>query len=252
VDVAQDRIGGAEASLAARRNAQLIAGWEFFKQEKYREAAETFGLADAIVSSDYTDRARVLRDRAETKVAFIYAAVAAGRYAEAANALTWLLMPGSRGGQRPGAAEALGQLPDPHFMTIVKDIRARYADRRLFDVHLKTLELHVQATQRQVQAAGSGQAMTAELVRLMALGAFIRWSDTEDSQSKINAQFTASQLPPPWRELSQAMATAQADAAAQKDGQDASGSSPSSTSIRLPWETTEGKPATAYPAQTGG
>jgi hypothetical protein len=252
VEVPANQVGGIEGSLAARRAAQLNAGWALFKQQKYREAAETFSHADAIVSSDRTDLSQVFRERAETKVAFVYAAVAAGHYAEAANALTWLLVPVSHGRQTAGAGGMARQLPDPHFMTLVKDIRDRYADRRLFDAHLKELESHVQAAQRQVRAGGGDPATTVELVRLTALGAFISWSDTENIQSRASAKYTAGQLPPPWRELTQAMATAEADAAAERDGQDSSGSSSGSTSIRLPWESTEGTPATAHPAQKGG
>lgn len=236
-----------QSSLAARREAYLSAGWALFKQEKYREAAENFALANVIVTGDLKDRPQVLKQRAESKVAFIYAAVAASRYSEAANELTWLLTPVDNKMQARKADAATGQLPDPLFLTTVKNIRDKYADKRFFDAHLAALGSYVAAAQRQVAAAGS-QSAGQELVELLALKAFVQWSDTDNRESRINARFTANQLPPPWRGLSQAMATAEAATTDQSAGP---ATGPRPTDVRLPWEDSEGKTGTPRPAQTG-
>lgn len=238
-----------QSSLAARREAYLNAGWALFKQEKYREAAENFSLANIIVTGDLKDRPQILKQRAESKVAFIYAAVAAGRYSEAANELTWLLTPVDSRMQARKADAATGQLPDPLFLTTVKNIRDKYADKRFFDAHLAALGSYVAAAQRQVAAAGSQSAGQQEFVELLALKAFVQWSDTGNRESRINARFTANQLPPPWRALSQAMATAEA-ATTDQSGSPVTGPKP--TDVRLPWEHSEGKTETPPPAKTGG
>jgi len=237
-----------QSGMAARREAYLDAGWALFRQEKYREAAENFGLARMIVTGDLKDRPQLLKQQAESKVAFIYAAVAAGRYSEAANELTWLLTPVDNTMQLRQADAATGHLPDPLFLTNVKNIREKYADGRAFSGHLAALERYVQSGQRQAAAAAS-QSINQELVELYALKAFMQWSDVDNRESRINARFTANQLPPPWRGLSQAMATAEA-ASTDKSGGSATGWQPAR--VRLPWEEDSDK-STQPPrsAQTG-
>ncbi|MBN1858257.1 hypothetical protein JW848_03520, partial [Candidatus Bipolaricaulota bacterium] len=237
-----------QISLAARREAYLIAGWALFKQEKYREAAESFSLAKMIVTGDLKDRSQLLKQQAESKVAFIYAGVAAGRYSEAAKELTWLLTPVDSATQLRRADAASGQLPDPLFLTTVKNIREKYADRRFFDAHYAALDKYVQSSQRQA-AVAAGRSVTQEVVELNALKAFMQWSDTDNRESRINARFGANQLPPPWRALSQAMATAEASST-DRPGDSATGWQPAA--IRLPWEDSEGKLDTPRPTKTGG
>lgn len=236
-----------QAGLAARREAYLDAGWALFKEGKYREAAENFDLAKGIVTGDLGDRPQLLKQRAQGKVAFIYAAVAAGRYSEAANELTWLLTPVDSNARARKADAATGQLPDPLFLTTVKNIREKYGDKRVFDAHLAQLGSYVAAAQRQAAVAG-GRGATQELVELLALRAFMLWSDSENRESRLNARFTANQLPPPWRALSQAMATAEAALHGQ---QDSSGTGGQPTDVRLPWEDSEGNFKTPRPTQTG-
>ncbi len=226
-----------QAGLAARRAAYLDAGWALFKEGKYREAAENFDLAKGIVTGDLGDRPQLLKQRAQSKVAFIYAAVAAGRYSEAAGELTWLLTPVDSNVPTRKADAATGQLPDPLFLTTVKNIREKYGDKRAFDAHLAELGGYVAAAQRQAAVAG-GQGATRELVELLALRAFMLWSDGENRESRINARFTANQLPLPWRALSQAMATA--EAALYGGRLEGSGTGGRATDVRLPWERSEG------------
>ncbi|MGQ9650187.1 MAG: hypothetical protein ACUVXJ_08760 [Phycisphaerae bacterium] len=225
-----------QASLAAKREAYLEAGWALFKEGRYREAAENFDLAKGIVTGDLGDRPQLLKQRAQGKVAFIYAAVAAGRYSEAATELTWLLTPVDNNVQTRKADAATGQLPDPLFLTTVKNIREKYGDKRVFDAHLAELGAYVAAAQRQAAVAG-GRGATQELVELLALRAFMLWSDGENRESRINARFTANQLPPPWRALSQAMATAEATLHGQRES---SGIGGQPTDVRLPWEGSDG------------
>ncbi|HRR85649.1 MAG TPA: hypothetical protein P5316_11635, partial [Phycisphaerae bacterium] len=193
--------------------------------------------AKGIVTGDLGDRPQLLKQRAQSKVAFIYAAVAAGRYSEAAGELTWLLTPVDSNVPTRKADAATGQLPDPLFLTTVKNIREKYGDKRAFDAHLAELGGYVAAAQRQAAVAG-GQGATRELVELLALRAFMLWSDGENRESRINARFTANQLPLPWRALSQAMATA--EAALYGGRLEGSGTGGRATDVRLPWERSEG------------
>ncbi len=222
----------AKDRLSARREAYLNAGWQFFEEERFREACENFGMADQIVFVDASRRAEFLRKRAEVKLAIVYASIAGGRYAQAANALTWLL-------QRD---RVTGELPDPLFLARIKDIREKYARPALFDAHLAGLEKQV-AAEKQVP-------------QLIALRAVALWGDAGNRQSRINAKFEARRLsepvvPPPWRDLSPAMLRAEAAFEGEDAEANANGAAWRPTDIRLPWEKpAEGSP-TSRPVPAG-
>lgn len=223
----------ARKALAARRMAYVNAGWEFFRQEMFREACESFAMADAIVFNDPSQRETALKERAEVKLGLVYAAVAAGRYAEAVNALAWLLKPD----------KTTGELPDPLFLARVRNIREQYQRPALFDTHVSAVEFHV-ATEKQA-------------VPLMALRAFVWWSDTVNPQSRMNAKFEARRLtdpsvPAPWGGLHAAMLRAEAAGGGQ-DGSEAnaSGAAWRAEDVRLPWEKVAGESPATRPVSPG-
>jgi hypothetical protein len=238
---------GTEAILSERRNAYLNAGWVFFKAEKYREACETFSLADAAIYSDPKQQARILKERAEVRLAWLYGAIAAGRYSEATNKLAWLLQ----------ADKETGALPDALFLRQIGDIRTRYARPELFDAHMAAMERQAVAAEIEATSRQESPETGLALIRMKALRAFVLWSDTVNRQSRTNARSEARQLaepavPPPWRELHAAMVRAEAGGAAASENQDAFGPGGAPTSIRLPWENAGEKPSNSRPTPAGG
>lgn len=214
IDLDVEQIPGVpvKEALLGRREAHLLSGWEFFRAGQFREAVETFGMADAIVLGDPSERAEMLRDRAECRIAILYAAFAGGMYSQATGALTWLL-------QRD---RVTNELPDPLFLTRIPDIRQKYGNPALFDAHLQVFTAQIPKEQAGAPA-------------VVALRAFAFWNDRSNPRSRTDALFDAKNLADPrapqqWQELYGAMLRADASV----------GSGPKATSrpteVRLPWE----------------
>jgi hypothetical protein len=228
----------AKDRLEARREAYLYAGWQFFKEEKFREACENFLLADRIVFMDPAHRAECLKKRAEVKLAVMYGSIACGRFAQAVNALTWLLT----------QDKVTDELPDPLFLARTEDIREKYGRPAVFDEHLANLEMQVAAEKQTPQ--------------IVALKAVALWADAANVQSRIDAEFAARKLaeprkfpepmvPLPWRDLNTALLRAKAVHEAERAEANASDAARQPTDIRLPWEKSAGESPVSRPASVG-
>jgi len=193
----------------------MLSGWEFFKAGRYREAVETFNMADAIMVGEPSEREANLRQRAECKLAILYGAFAGAMHSQATGAMSWLL-------QRD---RVTNELPDPLFLARIKDIREKYDNPATLSTHVRMVETLVAGQQQRTAP-------------MLALRAFALWSDRGNVRSRTDGLHEAKTLAnpgvqKPWPELYGAMLRADSSTA----NESVAASRP--TDVRLPWEPAE-------------
>lgn len=195
----------------------LQLGWKQFQDGEYRVACDTFMLADS-VSYD------TLKNRSLVKLAILQAAVASRQYMLASGSLKWLITPDS----------GTKQLPNPDFLSQIKNARTNYGIESDFDKHVLFLNLYARNN--------------VESAELTALRSVVLWSRGDRSDALHYAgqlsQMVRSELDPQrtvWMQLYTLMTQAERmDGSSERteEGRESGSSSklPTSVPLDLPFD----------------
>jgi hypothetical protein len=173
--------------LAARRQLHMDNGWEAFKKQRYEKAYGLFNLAEGVSLDSPTDRA-------EARLAMVYASVAAEQYAQALGALGWLV----------GTYPRLATSSDRPFSSLIPDLRARYGPGQDLTDHLRALSRFVLESEKAHTSASAADAARAGGVKAQAKALqilFLAGLAEERGQALSEANRLAAIAPPPWNKL---------------------------------------------------
>jgi hypothetical protein len=115
-----------EGHINSQYVSSLNKGWTYFEEGRYREACDTFGLAERLALEDNSSRA-------EAKWGRLFSAVGSSQVSLAVHELTWFLQ----------SDPATGGIRDSRCMSRILDMPSRYGAESDFEDHLREVQLRV-------------------------------------------------------------------------------------------------------------
>jgi len=181
------------SQLSSRWKMHLEQGWAAFRAANYQAACREFSLADGYGSTSPAERA-------EARVALMYALVALQQFTEAGGVLEWLLENHQRG--TLGAHRS--------FAGLVPDLPSRYARRSELDSHLDALRIHTASCEAALRtAANSSDArddvprLNKALIESKALLLMVEYAIPEARSRALYDVAGLVNAPSPWNSLGQ-------------------------------------------------
>jgi len=166
--------------LSGRRQVYEVRAMEAFKAGRYQEACSQLKLAGATIV-DESEKQLYL------KLVFMYASIASQQFAEALNALVWVL----------GEDPTTGGLRNPQVLNRVRDVRSFYGQPDDYIAHNRRLESFID--------------QQAEVPAAMALRAMMAWGRKDAADATFLARQLAHASGPesPWSRLYEMIQQAQ-------------------------------------------
>lgn len=143
--------------LAARRQVLMNQTYAHFKADEYQQVCDRLNLAMQTVIDDPAEKAYM-------KMLYTYASLSYGQYAQALNALSWVLR------ENPQT----GELPDPNIFSRLRNIRALYSDPRVYSDLVERINQYVGDDPQNPVA--------------MALRALAAWGGSDEANAVYNAR----------------------------------------------------------------